>query len=159
MLDPALLQHFTVGAALIVATVAPNGAPHAGRAWGVTILSDDAGGTFARILVNERDTVTLDHLTVGAPVAVTAADVPTLRAVQIKGHCLAVEPATAEDRRYAARSTDAFFTKITEVDGASRQLLDRWNPVDVVACVLSVDGVYDQTPGPGAGAPLQGSGT
>lgn len=46
------------------------------------------------------------------------------------------------------------FTAIVDADGARHEVLTRWIPVGYVACTLEVTERFDQTPGPGAGAPL-----
>jgi hypothetical protein len=152
MLDVALTEFLGRGVSLIVATVDADGAPFATRGWAVTPLSrhrarllvaaDDApafapaGGTAAR----------------GTAIAVTIADVRTYRAVQLKGRSVDVEPATDEDRATVAAGVDRFATAVAQTDGTPRHLLDRLVPGAFVACTVEVDAVYDQTPGPGAGA-------
>ena len=153
MLDASLTEFLEGGCSLIVATVTDDGAPHATRGWGLDVLDPRT----ARILLPSHDTIALEGLAGGGPVAITAADVTTLRSVQLKGRATAVEPATDEDRVRAARHNDAFFADVTATDGTPRALLDRLLPAAYAACVLEVAEVYDQTPGPGAGAPVGGT--
>jgi hypothetical protein len=47
---------------------------------------------------------------------------------------------------------------VTAVDGTERRLLERLVPSDYTAWTVAIDEVYDQTPGPGAGAPLRDGG-
>ncbi len=90
------------------------------------------------------------------PIALTAADPRTLRAVQFKGRAGPVEHATADDRAAVARFCELFFGVVEEVEGTDRRLLERMVPDDFVACTVVLEGIYDQTPGPGAGAALLG---
>ncbi|HEX6418272.1 MAG TPA: hypothetical protein VFZ77_07240 [Acidimicrobiales bacterium] len=144
------------GSALIVGVVAPGGEPVATRGWGLTLVP---GGTLrARLLLADDDAEALGHLGAGARVAITAADVPTLRSVQIKGRSRGLQPATGDDRVRAAGYVEAFFGDIVANDGTPRAVLDRVVPRGYVACDVVVDEVFDQTPGPGAGAPLAGEG-
>ena len=150
MLDAAMADFFGGGVSLIVATVGDDGAPHATRAWSLRLVSPAR----ARLLLPLHDTTALDRVAAGSPVAVTAADVSTLRSVQLKGRALGVEPATDDDRADVARHVDAFFGAVTATDGTPRPLLDRLVPADYAACLFDITDVYDQTPGPGAGSPV-----
>ncbi|MBV8951966.1 MAG: hypothetical protein JOZ99_13900 [Actinobacteria bacterium] len=110
-------------------------------------------------MLDGRDELVLDDLMRdgsghGGAVAVTVADVRTLRAVQLKGHALRLEPATPVDVERAARFCDEFITDVSTNDGTPRALLERLVPGRYVACVVAVDGLFDQTPGPRAGVPL-----
>jgi hypothetical protein len=140
------------GSALIVATVAPDGSPLATRGWGLTVLGDDP--PTVRLLLNAHETTTLGHVEAGGAIAVTAADVPTLRSLQLKGRAVALEPATADDVDRAGRYVEALFADIAAADGADPAILRRWLPLEYVAATLEVDDCFDQTPGPGAGSPL-----
>lgn len=145
------------GSALIVATVAADGTPHAGRGWGLTLLDDRPGA--ARLLVSADDELTCAHLATGGAVAVTAADVPTLRSVQLKGRSVGLEPADAADRARAEVHLEALFTDIETTDGAARSILDRWRTRGYAACTILVEERYDQTPGPGAGGAIRAAST
>ena len=148
MLEAAMAEFLGGGVSLIVATVTDDGAPHATRGWSLRLT----GPSTARVLLPLHDTTALDRLAAGARVAITAADVTTLRSVQLKGRAIGVEPATDDDREHAARHNDAFFAEVSATDGTPRALLDRLVPAGYAACLLEIAEVYDQTPGPGAGA-------
>ena len=64
---------------------------------------------------------------------------------------MATEDDDVEFRRHAA----AVFDDITAADHISRALIQGLQPHAVVACTLAVDEVYDQTPGPTAGAAVE----
>ncbi|HSL56291.1 MAG TPA: pyridoxamine 5'-phosphate oxidase family protein [Acidimicrobiales bacterium] len=151
MLDPDSVALLEGGCALIVGTVAADGTPHATRGWGLTVLDRDP----IRIrLVISAEEQALANLDATGRLAVTAADVPTLRSLQLKGRVAAVEPMTDADRDTVGRYTDAMFTDIERTDGAPRLVLERWRALAHVVCEVEVDEWFDQTPGPGAGAPL-----
>jgi hypothetical protein len=140
------------GCALIVGTVSVDSEPHATRGWGASVLpGDDAR---VRLLLDADESGVLDNLTSSGAIAITGADVRTLRSVQVKGRFGASEPAADDDRTRARRFCDAFFGAVVATDGTARELLERLVPDDYVACTIAIDEVYDQTPGPGAGAPL-----
>jgi hypothetical protein len=137
---------------LLVATVSADGDPRATRAWAADVV--DAAAGRLRVLVTADDPVTLADLADTGTVAVTGADVRTLRAVQVKGSVAAIEPVTEADLERAAGHTAQFFALISELDGIPVELLRRLAPRTLVACVVDVREVYDQSPGPGAGASL-----
>jgi hypothetical protein len=152
MLDAATVAFLEGGCALVVGTVGEAGEPFVSRGWGLTILGDDP--PTARLLLAAGDTRTLAHVAEGGRIAVTGTDVPTLRSRQVKGHGIGVEPATDGDRARARRFLDEFTRDVHDTEGTPRRLLDRLAPPDYAACTIVIDEVYDQTPGPGAGAPV-----
>ena len=154
MLSAELVEFLEGGCSQIVATVDAAGDAHAGRAWGIEVLDAVAGRL--RLLLDAADARTLANLAGPDPrLACTGADVRTLHSRQVKGRASGVEPATGADRARAARYCDEFFTDIEETDGEPRALLDQIVPAAYVVCTMVVEAVYDQTPGPGAGAALR----
>jgi hypothetical protein len=144
------------GCALIVGTIGPDGAPHAARAWGLTLTARTTSPV--RLLLDASDDATLanlrrdgDH---GGRIAITVADVRTLRSFQLKGRVAALDPATEADREKADRYCDDFFTDIEVTDGTPRVLTERLRPARYVACTVEVEEAFDQTPGPHAGSPV-----
>lgn len=138
------------GCALVVATVSSDGAPFASRGWGLTIVR---GGDF-RLLLDADDPHTIANLEATGVIAITATNVPTLHSMQMKGRCLTVEPATDVDRARAARYCDEFFTDIVTTEGTDPRLPERLRPAGVIACEVTIDECFDQTPGPAAGSVL-----
>jgi hypothetical protein len=139
------------GAGLVVATVCPDGSPRVCRAWSVVAVDRVAGRL--RASVTADDAVTVDNLTAG-PIALTAANVQTLRSLQVKGRAVAVDLPTEDDLVEAERQTDVFFASVSATDGIPIELLRRIRPRRIVMVELQVDERFDQTPGPSAGAPL-----
>jgi hypothetical protein len=101
------------------------------------------------------DEVTVDNVAPGAIVAVTGADVRTLRSVQLKGCVRLVEPPVADDLALAAEHSQRFIDAVTAVDGLSPDLLRRMLPYEVVCVELEIDDRFDQSPGPAAGRPWE----
>src|SRR5690348_15035388 len=97
------------GCSTIIGTVDRDGAPHAGRAWGLDVEGDDL-----RVLIDAHDELTVQHLADLGAVAITAANVPTLRSVQLKGRSLGVEEGGEADEERAARFCDAFFRDVEQ---------------------------------------------
>ena len=160
MFEPEMVAFLQSGCSTIIGTVDGDGVPHAGRTWGLDVLAPDAEGSepgvpLVRLLIDADDVLTLQHLDDGGAVAITAANVPTLRSVQLKGRSLGVDAAGESDVERAARYCDDFFTDVEQTDGTERALLVRLVPERFAVCHMRIDEVYDQTPGPGAGAPLE----
>jgi hypothetical protein len=151
--DPDAAALIEGGCALIVGTVDAEGAPLATRGWAATIV--EAGPPArVRMLISSTDTDALANLEATGAIAVTGADVPTLRSLQFKGRVVGFDEVTDEDRQRCDRYLDALFSDIERADGARREVLARWIPVDYRACLIEVADRFDQTPGPGAGAPI-----
>jgi hypothetical protein len=75
------------------------------------------------------------------------------RACQLKGTFIALRPAAASEQPFARAQWDGFMTSLAGI-GISPRLADRWTwwPAQVVR--LEVTAVFEQTPGPKAGAQL-----
>ena len=136
MFAPETTAFVEAGPALIVGTVGTDGAPHATRGWGLTVL--DRGIGELRLLLDADDDQARANLVETGAIAITATDVPTLRSMQMKGTCTEVAPATDLDMERSARYRDAFFTDIEAIE--------------------RVGELFDQTPGPAAGTPMQRAG-
>jgi hypothetical protein len=153
VLDPESVALLEGGCALIVGSVDDDGAPLASRGWGLTVTSAGPPASI-RLLLGTNDPAARDNLQANGVIAVTGTDVPTLRSIQLKGRVVAIEPATAADVERAGRYVEALFDDIEAADGSDRSILRRWVAPSYFACVVEVDDRFDQTPGPGAGAPL-----
>jgi hypothetical protein len=153
-LDAATVQFLEGGPGIIVGAVAVDGTPCVARGWGLTVTDSDAERTMVRLLVPSDDTRLHGQLDAGRSVAITAGCVRTYRALQLKGRSRGVSEATATDLRRARDYIDAFFGDLLRISAMPRSQCDRFAPVGYVACAVEIDEVYDQTPGPTAGAAL-----
>jgi hypothetical protein len=152
--DADLVDFIESGCATIVGFVTVEGAPFATRAWGTSVV--DVDPPRVRLLLGAGALATAGRSgSEPFDIAFTGGDVRTLRSVQVKGTARDLEPAAAADLDRARAYCDAFFDAVCEADGTPRPLMERLAPVDLVACTVDVDEVYDQTPGPGAGARLR----
>ena len=138
--------------ALIVGLVGTDSHPYATRGWGLTVPP----GSLARLrlVLSSDDAPQLNADRETHLVSVTAANPRTLRSVQFKGRAGPAEATTTADRDAVARFCESFFGVVQEVEGTDRTLLERLVPRDFVACTVAVESLYDQAPGPGAGAEL-----
>ena len=154
VLDADLVEFLESGCATIVGFVTADGAPFATRAWGTAVVGSDPPRL--RVLLPAGSLATADRASAtDFAIALTGGDVRTLRSVQVKGTARDLQPPTAADLDRSRAYCDAFFGAVEETDGTPRSRMDRLRPVDLVACTVDVDEVYDQTPGPGAGARMR----
>jgi hypothetical protein len=137
--------------ALIVATVDADGLPDGTRGWGLQVLPD---GEHVRVLLSSNASRSLDNLGTTGAIAITATHFVTLESVQLKGRLVALEPATDDDRRRFERFCTEAFEEIANVEGTPATIVARMRPPGVVAATVTVESVFDQTPGPAAGARL-----
>lgn len=152
MFSPETTAFLEGGPALIVGTVDGDGAPTATRAWGLTVLSAADGE--CRLLLDRNAERALANLDSTRVIAVTCADVPTFYSVQLKGTLVRFESATDADCERSNAYVDAFFSDIINTDGSDLSSLHQMRPNEIVASIVRFDDIFDQTPGPGAGAAL-----
>lgn len=150
---PEMTAFLASGRSLVVGTVSPDGEPVVTRGWGLSIRPDDLT---ARVILPADDQRARALLGPGGAIAITSVNVLTLTCMQFKGRSLGITPCTDDDRALAARFADLFFDSLAEADIVPRALLERILPVDFVTCVASIEALYDQTPGPIAGAVVVG---
>lgn len=151
LIDDELRAFVESPCSLIVGTVDGDGHPDATRAWGVEVLP---GARRLRVLLATNADTSLVNLRANGRIALTATNFVTNDSTQLKGHVTTVEARTSADQirfeAYCARCVEI----LAEVDRAPRELISRMTPPGVVACVMTVEQVFDQTPGPAAGAQL-----
>jgi hypothetical protein len=155
VLDAELTQFLESGCSTIIGLITDDGAPYATRGWGTEVVSTDP--PVLRAVLGAAAVASLGYAVGDGrtfPIAITGADVLSLRSVQLKGTARDLEPPTEADLERSARFCDAFFADVQQVDGIERWLMDRLVPADLLVVTIDVAEAYDQTPGPGAGAPL-----
>ena len=148
-----LMAMIDSGAGLIVGTVSAEGEPRADRAWAAVVL--DEQGRRVRFVMSADDPAVVRNLEAGS-VSLTGAQVVTYQSIQLKGRPVVVEPPTADDIEVARVQTAAFFDAVHRTDGNPREALWRMLPLQMVAVEMIVEETFDQTPGPAAGAVIDG---
>ena len=134
------------GVGMVGASAGDDLVPEAFRLWGV---SWDDG--HLRALISSDATRTLATVKPGAWLSLTFVDM-TMRSVQVKGRAVSGPelPNRADVevmRRYRTDMVAAFATR-----GVPSLLLDAIRPLAVFALTVAVEELYNQTPGPKAGA-------
>jgi hypothetical protein len=154
VIDEALRSFLERGCAIIVGTASTDGTPHAQRAWGCAVVDR----TTVRVMLDASDDVLRADLTETGRIAVTSADVRNLRSVQLKGRVVGIEAEpTADDLARCDAHNEELFTDIEDADHFPRQLTERMVPPGYLVAVIAVEELYDQTPGPTAGAQVERS--
>ena len=138
---------------ILVGTVAADGLPEASRGWGLTVRTD-AERPEVRLLMPVASTRARENLETTGRIAITVTDVETLRSAQVKGRVARFEAATDADARAHERSFTALTEALQRADGTDPELFRRVKPGSLTAVIATLDEVYDQTPGPAAGARL-----
>ena len=151
MIEPDIIELLESPCSLIVGTVDADGLPDATRGWGAQALD---GGVRIRLLLSANAETSLHNLRTTHRIAVTTTDFFTLRSVQLKGVASAIELPTNDDRARFHAFCEGCVRSLHELDGSPEELIWRFMPPGVVACIVTVAELFDQTPGPGAGTRL-----
>jgi hypothetical protein len=76
------------------------------------------------------------------------------RACQIKGEFVEARPASAGERKEVDRQWQGFLDNVGQI-GFPAKITEGWTRWPAIAVRLRVTALFSQTPGPGAGAPMQ----
>lgn len=125
----------------------PNGA----RASAIKVTDD--GATVVVYVPVRSAAPLLDDLRHNGQAAVVCVWPPDDRGCQVKGVFIEAHPAAPEDEALVRRQWEGFRDSLEAV-GLPRAATDGWLVWPCTAIRLRVTAVFDQTPGPGAGAPL-----
>ena len=85
--------------------------------------------------------------------AVCFARPPDERACQIKGAFAGSRPARDDERAMVQQQWNRWLDRLTTI-GMERATFEHWPSWPCVAIRVRVNAIFNQTPGPGAGAPL-----
>jgi hypothetical protein len=152
VLDPAMVEFIQGGVAVGVATRDDDLRPEFARGWGPEVSAD--GRSLRLCVTAPAGSPMRANLERNGAVAVGFSPPTIARAVQVKGVAGAVgEPETADLER-VERHFRSFVAEAGRI-GAPAELSQRmFVRTGLVAVQLSIDEVFDQTPGPTAGRRL-----
>lgn len=153
LLSDEVVAFLSSGVSLLVGTRDAHHRPACGRAVGLRIEPDRAHVTvFLSDATSER---MIRDLHDNGHMALVASEIISHRTLQLKGVAEHVAPAVASERAllddYVAR-----FGEVLEMVGLPLHITRRVNTWPATAVRLRVRELFEQTPGPGAGAPFKG---
>lgn len=143
-------QFLDSGAAMLGASADDAGRPEAFRVWGARACGDRR----VRILASTDACDTFQRVGAGTLVALLVTDISTFRSLQLKGRATSSPLPPDPDDMVRFRRYDEQFGDALEAIGHPRQLGTSLRPLAIFTVELDVDRFFDQTPGPGAGAPV-----
>ena len=152
----AELERLAGVAAIIVGTCDGDRVPEVTRAWGGHVVSGGEAIEVCIYVLSGRRTVS--NLAQNDRAALTMTSATTYRSLQVKGHA-SVAPAGVDDMRRVAEHQQAFLEAVASI-GLPREFAARlFEPEEqvspeMITIRIAFDEVFDQTPGPGAGARL-----
>ena len=153
--DPVVsheLGRFVSGGVVIVAATRDDDMrPELTRAWGPLVSAD---GNAVTLCLNAAPvSKTVSNLEGNGAIAATFVLPTTYRGVQMKGAALDVREPTPEELTRVEGHVAAYVDQVEQV-GIPPNLARRLVQPEFVAVTFAVRELYDQTPGPGAGARL-----
>jgi hypothetical protein len=152
-LSDELVDFLAHGVSLLVGTCDAAQVPHVARGVGLQIHDDRRHATVYLPEVTSRHTVT--DVAVNPRVALLVSQPVDHKSFQMKGRVLQVTPA-AEAQRAHVEAYLAQFARQLETVGMPFDVVSMLSHWPALALEFSIDALYLQTPGPGAGQRLSG---
>ncbi len=147
-----LIEFFESGVSILIGTCDASLRPESERGLGAVVGSDRASLT---VFVNETlGAITKNNLVLQSEIAVTFSRPSDLKSIQVKGRRTLVRAATVRERAIQKRYLAAYVEELVKV-GVSRDLARRIRLWPAFVVELEVRDLFSQTPGSGAGAPLE----
>jgi hypothetical protein len=151
VIEPQLAAFLEEGLSIQVGTRDAELAPHGGRATAVTV---EPGGAYIRVHVPEATAVPLlADLEANGHLAAAFGRPSDDRACQVKGTFVGARR-TGEDEYPAVMAQWNRFLATLQMIGMPASLTARWRMWPCLSIRVRVTGVFNQTPGPGAGTSL-----
>src|SRR5512139_3950704 len=147
--DEALIRHLQPGRSILVGTVDPSGWPAACRGVGLVVDEDRQG--FTVYVPVATGTEALANIASNGRVAVSATEPASHTSVQMKGRIRAVRVAREDEEERIRLSIERFADSLDQV-GLPRGVTRTMTCWPAFAIEAVVEAVFDQTPGPRAGA-------
>lgn len=150
-IDAELSSFVSGGVAVIMATCDERMRPQISRAWGPRI--GEGGETLTACFEARGGSPTQANLERGGTVAVTFSQPSSYRTVQMKGRCTEIRELDEADHGAVDAHVEAFSIEVVTV-GLTAASARRFVAPHLAAMTISIDEIYDQTPGPNAGQKL-----
>jgi hypothetical protein len=151
MLDKELAAFLEEGLSIYVATRNAQLEPNGARGSAVKV---DQDGTHIVVFVPSVSAGTVLHdLRSNGQIAVVVTRPPDDRGCQAKGVFVEAREAADDERAFVIAQWERFRDRL-EMVGLPRVATDGWVAWPAAAIRFRVNALFDQTPGPGAGAPI-----
>lgn len=152
MIPEEIARFLESGLAIVIGTRDGDLKPDGGGAWAARVHEDRARLTV--FLYEEAAERMLRNLKSHPQIAIDFDRPTTHRACQVKGTFLSSRPAKPEERAEVQRQVDAFAADLDGI-GIPGEMLTGWKVWPCTAFEVRVAELFEQTPGPGTGEPLQ----
>ncbi|MBV9495361.1 MAG: hypothetical protein JOZ54_14025 [Acidobacteria bacterium] len=139
------------GVSVFLGTADANGRPACCRA--VALTSQDGYETVTVYAPVATAQETIANLATTRRIAIGLSRIPDHVSLQIKGVMRAVRLARPDEAPFVERQLEDFFSRLADL-GLPRHVARRMNHWPAFAIDVSVEQVFDQTPGPNAGAAI-----
>jgi hypothetical protein len=151
MIDVELAAFLQEGIAIQLGTRNERLEPNGVRV--VSVAVDPDGRHIVAYVPDAAVAQVLPDLQSNGQAALVFARPPDERACQLKGTFTNAQPATAAERAGVEAQWDRWLDRLASI-GVARATLEPWITWPCTAIRLRVTAIFDQTPGPNAGAPL-----
>jgi|EndMetStandDraft_8_1072994.scaffolds.fasta_scaffold166881_2 hypothetical protein len=151
MIDVELAAFLQEGIAIQLGTRNERLEPNGVRV--VSVAVDPDGRHIVAYVPDAAVAQVLPDLQSNGQAALVFARPPDERACQLKGTFTNARPATAAERAGVEAQWDRWLDRLASI-GVARATLEPWITWPCTAIRLRVTAIFDQTPGPNAGAPL-----
>jgi hypothetical protein len=151
MISKDLAAFLQEGIAIQIGTRNARFEPNGARVVAVRVGED--GGTIVAFVPEIAAPQVLPDLHANGQAALVFARPPDERACQVKGVFVEARDARAEDKTFVLDQWERWVVRLTSI-GLPRETTERWQTWPCVAVTLRVTALFDQTPGPRAGAAL-----
>jgi hypothetical protein len=151
MIDATLAAFLQSGIAIQIGTRNATLEPSGARA--IAVRVDESGTYFEVFLAEAASPFILPNLDDNGQAAVVFVRPTDERACQIKGVFAGVRPASEAERPIVLGQWDGFMAELGRI-GVPRSVFAHWITWPAIAIRLRATAIFDQTPGPNAGAVL-----
>jgi hypothetical protein len=151
MIDPKLASFLQEGIAIQLGTRNHRLEPNGVRV--VAVAVEDDGEHLVAFVPERAAAHVLPDLESNGQAALVFSRPPDERTCQVKGTFVGARAAAADERAFVEGQWDRWLDRLATI-GFSRVTFARWARWPCVAIRVRVAALFNQTPGPGAGAPL-----
>jgi hypothetical protein len=151
MIDQELAAFLQEGIAIQLGTRNDRLEPNGVRVVAVAVEGD--GAHIVAYLPEASGSQVLPDLQGNGQAALVFARPPDERACQVKGMFVDARAARADEQTMVQAQWDRWLDRLTTI-GIARPTFAHWTTWPCIAIRVRVNAIFNQTPGPGAGAPL-----